>query len=197
MDGHLQRGILFRRSLGALLTVAVVATAAVPATAAAGQVTGLDEQRGRVAVAQPAPAFESYVWPLRTGTRVSHGFDPPRRPWLPGHRGVDLVGSSGAEVRAAGPGVVRFAGPVGGRDAVSVDHAHGLRTTYQPVDPAVAAGDRVVAGSSLGTLAPGHAGCPVLACLHWGLRRGDLYLDPLSLLGLGGVRLLPVPHPDR
>jgi hypothetical protein len=31
----------------------------------------------------------------------------------------------------------------------------------------------------------------VAACLHWGLRSGALYLDPLILLGLGPVRLLP------
>jgi hypothetical protein len=41
-------------------------------------------------------------------------------------------------------------------------------------------------------LAAGHPGCPVAACLHWGLRRGADYLDPLALLGLGPVRLLPV-----
>ena len=75
---------------------------------------------------------------------------------------------------------------------VSVAHAGGLRTTYEPVRPAVAAGDRVVAGEPLGTLAAGHPGCPAPACLHWGLRRGDAYLDPLALLGLGRVRLLPV-----
>jgi hypothetical protein len=36
----------------------------------------------------------------------------------------------------------------------------------------------------------------VVACLHWGLRRAAAdgyvdYLDPLLLLGLGRVRLLP------
>ena len=54
-------------------------------------------------------------------------------------------------------------------------------------------------GDPLGVLDPGHRGCPVAACLHWGLRRpsttgaaGALeYLDPLLLLGLGRVRLLP------
>ena len=54
-------------------------------------------------------------------------------------------------------------------------------------------------GDPLGLLDPGHRGCPVAACLHWGLRRpsttgavGALeYLDPLLLLGLGRVRLLP------
>jgi hypothetical protein len=28
--------------------------------------------------------------------------------------------------------------------------------------------------------------------LHWGLRQGNRYLDPLALLGLGRVRLWPL-----
>jgi murein DD-endopeptidase MepM/ murein hydrolase activator NlpD len=95
-------------------------------------------------------------------------------------------------VRAAGDGVVVFAGMVAGRPVVSVDHAGGLRTTYEPVDAVVGAGQPVARGAVLGTLAGGHAGCPVAACLHWGLRRGEVYLDPLSLLGAPEVRLLPM-----
>jgi murein DD-endopeptidase MepM/ murein hydrolase activator NlpD len=56
----------------------------------------------------------------------------------------------------------------------------------------VRAGDKVAAGDAIGRLSSGHPGCPVSACLHWGLRRGDVYLDPLTLLGLGQVRLLPL-----
>ena len=50
----------------------------------------------------------------------------------------------------------------------------------------------VARGTVLGTLAGGHASCPVAACLHWGLRRGEVYLDPLSLLEPPEVRLLPM-----
>ena len=74
---------------------------------------------------------------------------------------------------------------------VSVDHAGGLRTTYEPVQPTVAAGQAVARGSPLGSLLTGHAGCPAEACLHWGLRRGEAYLDPLTLLRPPRVRLLP------
>jgi murein DD-endopeptidase MepM/ murein hydrolase activator NlpD len=85
-----------------------------------------------------------------------------------------------------------FAGRIAGRGVVSVAHTGGLRTTYEPVDAVVHAGDPVTVGQSLGVLAAGHPGCPAAACLHWGLRRGALYLDPLALLGLGRVRLLPL-----
>jgi murein DD-endopeptidase MepM/ murein hydrolase activator NlpD len=74
---------------------------------------------------------------------------------------------------------------------VSIDHPNGLRTTYEPVDPSVGAGARVTRGSPIGTLVGGHPGCPVEACLHWGARRGEVYLDPLTLLRPPRVRLLP------
>jgi murein DD-endopeptidase MepM/ murein hydrolase activator NlpD len=96
-------------------------------------------------------------------------------------------------VLAAGAGVVRFAGVVAGRGVISIDHPGGLRTTYEPIVAAVRAGDRVMPGDVIGRLSAGHPGCPAPACLHWGLLRGGRYLDPLSLLGLGRVRLLPRP----
>lgn len=144
------------------------------------------------AVRVAVPVGSAFRWPLDGVPRLVRRFDPPPLPWSPGHRGVDLVGSSGALVRAAGPGVVLFAGLVAGTPVVSVSHAGGLRTTYQPVQATVRAGDHLAAGDPIGTLLPAHPGCPVEACLHWGLRRGELYLDPLALLGLGRVRLLPV-----
>src|SRR6185369_11722686 len=96
-----------------------------------------------------------------------------------------------------GAGTVRFAGMIAGVGVVSVDHADGLRTTYQPVAPTVRAGQPVAAGDPIGVLVAGHPGCPVAACLHWGLRRGDAYLDPLALLGLARVRLLPIQTAGR
>lgn len=92
---------------------------------------------------------------------------------------------------AAGDGTVTFAGMVAGRPVVSVDHPNGLRTTYEPVAAVVTAGDLVRRSDVLGTLQAGHPGCPVSACLHWGVRRGEEYLDPLWLLAPGRVRLLP------
>ncbi|MET8358611.1 M23 family metallopeptidase [Micromonospora sp. NPDC005171] len=143
-----------------------------------------------VRVADPAPAGR-FRWPVDGPPRPVRRFDPPPRPWLPGHRGVDLAAPAGAVVRSAGPGTVLFAGPVAGRQVVTVGHADGLRTTHEPVQPAVRPGQPVTAGAPLGELLPGHPGCPAEACLHWGLRRGEEYLDPLALLGLGPVRLLP------
>ncbi|MFD2091292.1 M23 family metallopeptidase [Blastococcus deserti] len=141
----------------------------------------------------PPPAAGGPRWgpPMHGDLSVTRPFEPLPHPFAAGHRGADLPGTPWSPVLAAGDGVVVFAGMVAGRPVVSVDHAGGLRTTYEPVDPSVAAGQPVTRGSPLGTLAAGHAGCPVQACLHWGLRRGETYLDPMELLRPTRVRLLP------
>ena len=143
------------------------------------------------ALAAPAEV-PAGLWSRPVDGAVTRPFDPPPDRFGAGHRGADLAGAPGSPVRAAGDGVVVFAGMVAGRPVVSVDHAGGLRTTYEPVDTSVGAGQPVARGAVLGTLAAGHAGCPVAACLHWGLRRGEVYLDPLSLLAPPEVRLLPM-----
>lgn len=140
-------------------------------------------------VAEVATAL--WAWPLAGSPTVTRPFQPPPKPYSAGHRGADLAGAPGQPVLAAGAGTVAFAGMVAGRPVVSVDHADGLRTTYEPVQPGVGAGQLVSRGSPLGVLVAGHGGCPAEACLHWGLRRGDTYLDPLSLLRPPRVRLLP------
>ena len=143
------------------------------------------------APAPAAPATALWALPLTGAPEVTRPFAPPPSPYAAGHRGVDLAAAPGAPVLAAGAGTVAFAGLVAGRPVVSVDHPGGLRTTYEPVTPAVAAGQVVALGTPLGALTAGHAGCPAGACLHWGLRRGEVYLDPLSLLRPPRVRLLP------
>ena len=141
--------------------------------------------------ASAAPPSALWGRPLAGEPVVTRPFDPPPTPYAAGHRGVDLAGVPGQPVLAAGDGVVAFAGLVAGRPVVSVEHAGGLRTTYEPVQPGIAAGQVVARGSPLGVLVAGHGGCPAEACLHWGLRRGATYLDPISLFRPPRVRLLP------
>lgn len=178
-------------ALALMLTVlAVTATGSSPARAAPlpTPIKEVSSPAGPVqAIAQPR-----FAWPLDGAPSVVRRFQPPPRPWLPGHRGVDLAGAPGDVVRAAGGGVVRFAGWVAGRPLVTIEHAGGLRTTYEPVDPVVRAGDQVTPRAAIGKLLAGHDACVVRACLHWGLRRGSVYLDPLALVAPSQVRLLPL-----
>jgi murein DD-endopeptidase MepM/ murein hydrolase activator NlpD len=144
---------------------------------------------GTASAGQPAEA--EWVWPLAPRPVVLRAFQPPPQPWLAGHRGVDLAGRAGQEVRAAGQGVVTFAGPVAGRPVVVVSHG-ALRTTYEPVAANVSVGERVRAGAVIGALRASGPHCgPARICLHWGLLRGAIYLDPLALLKRGPIRLLP------
>lgn len=97
------------------------------------------------------------------------------------------------------PGALRR--PGGGKGVVSVEltgtGAPPLRTTYEPVTAAVKEGAEVAAGEVVGTVEAGNSHCATTTCVHWGLLRGDTYLDPLTLLPpwllrRGPSRLLPV-----
>ncbi|GAA4551710.1 hypothetical protein GCM10023175_44090 [Pseudonocardia xishanensis] len=175
------------RSTGVRTVVAVLAL-----TAELGGV----EAVAAAPAAPAAPAVE-YGWPLVPAPGIARRFEEPPFRYGRGHRGADLVGAPGQAVVAARGGEVVFVGPVAGRGVVSVLHADGLRTTYEPVTATVAPGTRVLRGDPIGTLDPGHPGCPAAACLHWGVRRGSGsssdYLDPLVLLRPRFVRLLPLP----
>ena len=135
-------------------------------------------------------------WPLRPRPAVLRMFDAPSPNWNSGHRGVDLAGELDQPVYAAAAGTVVFAGELAGRTLVSIAHPGGLRTTYEPVRPAVRAGQLVDAGSAIGALITGHAGCSAAACLHWGAMWGAAsradYVDPLGLLASTPIRLKPV-----
>jgi murein DD-endopeptidase MepM/ murein hydrolase activator NlpD len=140
---------------------------------------------------RPAGSAGGGVWPLEPRPQVVRGFDPPETTWGSGHRGVDLLGRPGQPVRAAKAGRISFAGTLAGRGVVVVDHG-GVRSTYEPVAAGVHLGQHVRGGQRIGTLQAGGSHCFPRACLHWGLLRGDTYLDPLMLVGGGPVRLLPL-----
>ncbi|OHV38160.1 MULTISPECIES: murein hydrolase activator EnvC family protein [Pseudofrankia] len=144
----------------------------------------------------PATRATPASWrpPLDGPLAVVRPFQPPATPYGVGHRGIDLHARVGATVRAAGDGVVSYAGVLAGRGVVAVTHG-GLRTTYEPLTVLVSAGQRVAAGTPLGRLAAGHPGCVQDACLHWGLLRADVYLSPLTLLLPDPPRLLPLARP--
>lgn len=135
-------------------------------------------------------------WPLRPRPAVVRAFDAPSPTWQRGHRGVDLAGTPGQSVYAAGAGTVVFAGELAGRPLVSIAHPGGLRTSYEPVQPVVRRGQTVSSHSVIGELVAGHPGCAASACLHWGAMWGAAaradYVDPLGLLASTPIRLKPV-----
>lgn len=143
------------------------------------------------AVGQPG-ARASWQWPLAPRPAVLWGFDPPPKPWLSGHRGVDLATPmAGAEVHAPAAGTVSFVGVVVDRPVITIDHGGGLRSSFEPVESTLPQGAPVAAGQVIGTVLPGH--CPASQCLHWGVREGEDYVNPLQfVLDLRPSILLPL-----
>ena len=120
-------------------------------------------------------------------------FDAPQARWSAGHRGVDLDAPADSPVRSPGAGVVIYAATVVDRGVVTVRHPDGLRSSLEPVAAHVDVGTVVAAGDALGLVqeAPATTHCEP-RCLHWGVRDGQTYLDPLSLLTTEPVVLLPL-----
>lgn len=155
------------------------------------ETSGPGDARDGPLLAGPPEVSPRWVWPLTPRPQVVRPFDGPPQPWLAGHRGVDLLAAAGAQVRASADGVVTFRGLVAGRPVLSIGHAGGLRSTYEPVTSTLVAGDVVARGQIIGRLAAGHD-CPAPACLHWGARRGETYLDPARLVRADPPVLLPL-----
>lgn len=148
-----------------LTVLAVLAPSASPARAAT--------------VASWPPLGPVYRPPVE-GPIIDH-FRPPACSWCPGNRGIDYAVPPGTLVRASAPGIVTFAGAIGAQRFVTVLHADGLRTSYAflaTVD--VSAGQVVAQGDVVGTSG---------AAVHFGVRRGTVYLDPELLLA--GWRPVP------
>ena len=155
-----------------LLTLPLVAASAGPGPAIssnAGSAPG------------PGMAAGGWSWPLNPRPAVVRAFDPPERPWLSGHRGVDLRAAyDGAPVTSPAAGTVSFVGVVVDRFVITIDHGTGLRSSFEAVRSDLEAGDPVAEGDVLGWIQPGH--CGPGHCVHWGVRRGETYLNPLAFV---------------
>lgn len=106
-----------------------------------------------------------------------------------GHFGIDIAGDFGSKVRAAGAGVVTFAGwkSNGGGYQVWVAHGSNLFTTYNHMSGvSVGVGQHVGAGQQVGRL--GQSGYATGPHLHFEVWRGAIWdggqrVNPLGFLG--------------
>ncbi|SFU05468.1 M23 family metallopeptidase [Arthrobacter sp. ov118] len=157
-----------------LLALSPTAPASVPVSTPAAKAVPAAE-------AGPVPA-PTWSWPLDPRPAVLRTFDPPAKPWLSGHRGVDLeAASDGAALLAPSAGRVSFVGVVVDRPVLTIDHGNGLRSSFEPVASALTVGSAVAEGDVVGQVQPGHCG-RAPPCLHWGVRRGDEYVNPLAFV---------------
>lgn len=188
----------FRAALRIVVPVITAAmVCAAPASGAAGAPgpPGAGGRETQARLASPARDGGRWGWPLSPRPRVLRAFDPPARPWLSGHRGVDLAAASaGVPVTAPAAGTVSFAGVVVDRPVITIDHGNGLRSSFEPVASTLRTGAAVARGAVLGRVLPGH--CGRAPCLHWGVRRGRDYVNPLGfLIDLRPSVLLPPLRP--
>ena len=171
------------------LTVLLTLMAALLLASSAAQAT----VAAPTSVAAPGPrAKAGWGWPLEPRPAVVRVFAPGAQPWLSGHRGVDLAARTGDQVHSAAAGTVSFVGRVVDRNVLTILHPDGVRSSFEPVDSAMTVGAAVTAGQVIGTVAAGPH-CTPVECLHWGVRVGDDYVNPLQfVLDLRPSVLLPL-----
>ncbi len=99
------------------------------------------------------------------------------------HEGIDILAPEGAKVRAAGYGLVVYAGNEmrGYGNAVVLDHGDGVTTLYAHLKSyRVQSGDAVAAGSVIGAV--GDTGNATTTHLHFEIRRNGEGVDPEEYL---------------
>ncbi len=108
------------------------------------------------------------------------------------HNGVDLAAPAGAPVYATAAGVVArvgFDGPCGNK--VEIEHPHGMTSVYCHLSrfaPGLRVGQHVEQRQLIAFV--GQTGRVTGPHLHFGIRRGDVFIDPMTLR-LDGVRVVP------
>lgn len=108
-----------------------------------------------------------------------------------GHWGIDSSLENGSPVQAAGDGVVSFAGSVAGVRTVTILHPGSIRTSYSYLSVIeVHTGESVLTGATVGRSGVDHG----VAALHFSMRVGGRYVDPLAVRSCpsGTIRLLPL-----
>jgi murein DD-endopeptidase MepM/ murein hydrolase activator NlpD len=129
-----------------------------------------------------APASASrWSWPLPRPHPIVRGYLAPPTPYGAGHRGIDIGATAASPVLSPADGVVHFAGFVVDRPVISIEHAGGLLSSFEPVTTSLHAGEVVHRGEVIGTLLAGHCAGP--PCLHLGARVDGEYVNPLVFLG--------------
>ena len=126
-------------------------------------------------------------WTRPVDGRVVKPFVAPATRFGPGHRGVDFAARPGTPVRAAGPGIVVFAGTIAHKRYVVILHRGNLRTSYSYLRTIkIRRGQRVREGQVIATTSG--------TSLHFGLRLGPDYEDPMTLFATGPPDLPAVVH---
>lgn len=117
-------------------------------------------------------------WPVKPA-RIVKAYSPPPKPWLAGHRGVDLAATTGTALFAPADGVISFAGKVAGKSVVSIRHGE-LTSTFEPAVTKLTVGVGVKKGQKFGHVEGGSDHCGK-RCVQWGLKKKNrVYVNPAA-----------------
>ena len=109
------------------------------------------------------------------------------------HNGVDFAAPPGTPIYAAAAGTVKSVGPSGPcGNMVQISHSNGLISAYCHMSrfaSGIHAGQHVDARQLVGYV--GSTGRVTGPHLHFAIKRGDVFIDPLALK-LDGVRVVPL-----
>ncbi len=150
--------------------------------------------------------------PFSGAVSVHRPFIAPETRYSSGHRGVDFTVSAGSQVLAPADGVVHYAGFIVDRPVLSIRHEGGYLSSLEPVSAAVAEGDTITRGQTVGFLdSSNHCDGQVSSsdtesvdapvdttvksfvkessphtnnCLHVGARLNGEYINPMILFGM-------------
>lgn len=130
-------------------------------------------------VPQTAARSGRFAWPV-TGSVIA-GFNAP----LAGkpNQGINISAPAGTPIKAAGQGVVAYAGNElrGYGNLVLIQHGDGLVTAYaHAASLSVKKGDQVSAGQTIGTV--GQTGAVDAPQLHFEVRKNSSPVDPKQYL---------------
>jgi hypothetical protein len=174
-------------------------TAGTSATAASAAVAGSSSPYGISVLGRTTPQAVSFESPLPS-SRLSQAFGPTTETLEPSatvngvtyahyHNGMDMAAPLGTTVRAAGSGMVTYAGRQSdGAVVVKIRHEDGYVSLYAHLDPSldVKVGQQVTEGQALGKV--GMTGNTTGPHLHFGLYdTSGKAIDPSTFLKSGSL----------
>ncbi|MHB1207861.1 MAG: peptidoglycan DD-metalloendopeptidase family protein, partial [Rhodospirillaceae bacterium] len=133
----------------------------------------------RSAVTEPSTSGARFTWPINGQILARFGAAGKGLH----NDGINIAAPAGTQVRAAGPGVVAYAGNElkGFGNLLLIKHADGWTTAYAHNEKLlVAKGDTVVQGQVIASV--GRTGNVDRPQLHFEVRKGTQAMDPLSYL---------------
>ena len=125
----------------------------------------------------------SFIWPCPSSSRITSSFgdrESPTEGASSNHKGVDIGASTGSDILAAAGGqVVISTYSYSAGNYIMIDHGGGVSTVYMHCSELLAqAGDEVSQGQVIARV--GSTGYSTGPHLHFGIRSGGSYVNPLS-----------------